>query len=249
MKARFVNCYEDTVRAEAYARLAFAGTYALAYRDLPALLAEHVPGRRALDFGCGTGRSTRFLSELGFAATGVDISEEMLRLARQADPDGDYRLVPGDDLSGFGARSFDLVLAAFTFDNVPDHENRITLLAALERLLVPDGGLVLVASRPEIYTHEWVSFSTRDFPENRDAGSGDTVRIIVTDHGDNRPVEDVLWPDASYRDAFERASLRVVASHIPLARGDEPWPWVNETAIGPWVIYVAKPASGEAPTG
>jgi hypothetical protein len=30
----FANCYEDTKRAEAYAKLEFAGTYYLAYRDL-----------------------------------------------------------------------------------------------------------------------------------------------------------------------------------------------------------------------
>ncbi len=41
------NCYEDARRAEAYARLEFPGTYYLAYRDLPALFAEHVRGRRA----------------------------------------------------------------------------------------------------------------------------------------------------------------------------------------------------------
>lgn len=42
----------------------------------------------------------------------------MLRLARAADPIGDYRLVPGDNLSEFGIGTFDLVLSAFTVDNI-----------------------------------------------------------------------------------------------------------------------------------
>jgi len=50
-----------------------SGTYYLAYRDLPALIQQHVPGRRALDFGCGAGRSTRFLQRLGFQVFGADI--------------------------------------------------------------------------------------------------------------------------------------------------------------------------------
>ncbi len=70
-----VNCYEDASRAGAYATLEFANTYYLAYRDLPKILAECVTGTRALDFGCGTGRSTRFLQKLGFNVTGVDVSE------------------------------------------------------------------------------------------------------------------------------------------------------------------------------
>ena len=58
------NLYEDARRTQAYARLEFPGTYYLAYRDLPAILIEHVKGRKALDFGCGAGRSTRFLRKL-----------------------------------------------------------------------------------------------------------------------------------------------------------------------------------------
>ncbi len=71
---KFSNVYEDKARAEAYAKLEFPGTYYLAYRDLPAIIDEHVRGREALDFGCGTGRSTRFLRRLGFGAVGVDIA-------------------------------------------------------------------------------------------------------------------------------------------------------------------------------
>jgi predicted TPR repeat methyltransferase len=81
-----VNCYEDSGRANAYATLEFANTYYLAFRDLPSILTRHVTGRRALDFGCGTGRSTRFLRNLGFNVTGIDISEDMLQIARATDP-------------------------------------------------------------------------------------------------------------------------------------------------------------------
>ena len=60
------NSYEDAKRAETYAKLEFPGTYYLAYRDLPGIIFDHVKGRKALDFGCGTGRSTRFLQKIGF---------------------------------------------------------------------------------------------------------------------------------------------------------------------------------------
>ncbi len=69
----FKNVYQDRDRAASYAGLQFPGTYYLAYRDLPEIVGEGM-GRHALDFGCGTGRSTRFLTDLGFAAVGVDIT-------------------------------------------------------------------------------------------------------------------------------------------------------------------------------
>jgi SAM-dependent methyltransferase len=234
----FTNCYEDLVRAEAYATLEFKNTYHLAYRDIPSILAEHVRGHKAIDFGCGTGRSTRFLRQLGFQVTGVDISEDMLRIARELDPAGDYRLVPGDDLISFPPATYDLILAAFTFDNIAGHDTKLRILRDLDHLLIREGKLVLIVSRPEIYIHEWASFSTKDFPKNRNAKSGDKVRIIVTDHADPRPVEDIVWSDESYREVFTEAQLSVVQKYEPLAREDEPYPWVSELTIAPWAVYV-----------
>jgi ubiquinone/menaquinone biosynthesis C-methylase UbiE len=238
----FVNCYEDVSRADAYGTLEFANTYYLAYRDLPAILAEHVTGKKALDFGCGTGRSTRLLRKLGFNVTGVDVSEDMLRIARAMDPPGDYRLVPEDNLQQFAVGTFDLVLSAFTFDNIPG-AMKARIFCDLEKLLTSNGTIVTLVSSPEIYTHEWASFTTKDFPENADACSGDVVRIVVTDHQDRRPVEDILWTDESYRAVYREASLRAVQVFKPLAKGDETYSWVNETKIAPWVIYVLKRAS------
>jgi len=241
-ETNFTNCYEDVTRAKAYATLEFANTYYLAYRDLPAIFAEYAPGERALDFGCGTGRSTRFLQELGFSATGVDISEDMLRIARATDPTGDYRLVPGDSLDEFAAGSFDLVLSAFTFDNIPQAA-KAKIFRDLSKLLAPSGIVVNLVSSPQIYTHEWASFSTKDYPENAAAQSGDLVHIIVTDHQDRRPVEDIVCTDASYRAVYRVAGLEVAQMLEPLAQGDEPYPWVSETKIPPWVMYVLKRAS------
>ena len=238
----FANVYEDRKRAESYARLEFPGTYYLAYRDLPEIIAAHAKGNLGLDFGCGTGRSTRFLKKLGFTAVGIDISEDMLHLARAADPEGDYRLVPDGDVSPIGGDSYDLILSVFTFDNIPTRERKIALFSGLRDLLKPEGCLVSVVSSPEIYTHEWASFTTKDFPENRLAKSGDRVKIIMTDVEDRRPVEDIVWADDAYRDVYDASGLNVVQMHQPLAHSDEPYQWVNETAIAPWTIYVLRRA-------
>ena len=101
----FSNVYDDAARAEAYARLELPGTYYLAYRDLPAIIAAHTKGGAALDFGCGAGRSTRFIEELGFDAVGIDISRSMIAAAKKADPDGDYRLVGNGDFSALAPGS------------------------------------------------------------------------------------------------------------------------------------------------
>jgi SAM-dependent methyltransferase len=234
----FINAYSDARRADAYAELEFPGTYYLAFRDLPGILSAHAPGRAALDFGCGAGRSTRFLRRQGFLAIGVDISDAMLAKARECDPCGAYLLVGNGDLRALAGRTFDVVFSSFTFDNIPGRRRKVGLFRQFRELLGPGGVIVNLVSTPDIYTHEWASFSTKDFPGNLTARPGDVVRTVITDVRDPRPVDDILWPDEAYRDVYDRAGLDVVAEHVPLATGREPIEWVSETEVGPWKVYV-----------
>ncbi|NIM51329.1 MAG: methyltransferase domain-containing protein [Gemmatimonadales bacterium] len=235
----FQNIYEDADYADSYAGLEWVGTYHLVRRDLPSILRKHITGRRALDFGCGTGRSTRLLRECGFNVTGVDVAESMILRARQLDPEGDYRLCKEGGLARLPRRAFDLTLAAFPFDNTPAHD-KPRLLRTLRSLLRPTGRIVNVVSSSEIYKHEWASFSSRDFPENRHARDGEIVRLVTTEFRNRRPCEDVLCTDEAYRGIYADAGLEEVAAYRPLARGDEGVPWVSETQVAPWVIWVLK---------
>ena len=244
----FLNTYEEARRASAYDELGLGGTYHLAFRDLPGLLRAHVEGKSAVDFGCGAGRSTRFLQTLGFQTVGLDISAEMVAIARSRDPRGDYRMIEDGDFSSLPEGGADLVLSAFTFDNIPGRGRRVRLFAGLRRLLHPRGRLVNIVSTPELYTHEWVTFTTRDYPENSGARCGDVVRILTTDYTDSRPVDDILWTDEGYRSVFREAGLKLERVERPLATGDEGVRWVSETSVAPWAIYVLRPVDRSPPS-
>jgi len=236
----FSNVYDDAGRAEAYATLEFPGTYYLAYRDLPVIVAQHVSGREALDFGCGAGRSTRFLKKLGFKAIGIDISSSMVELATRADPGGDYRLVQDGDFSGLAPASFDLIFSAFAFDNIPDVTKRGELLRALRGLLRDNGRIILLCSTPDIYLHEWASFTTKNFPENRHATSGQPVRIVMKDVSDARPVIDIVWSHEDYLKLFDTSELDLVTSYTPLGSEVDPCDWISEISVAPWIVYVVR---------
>lgn len=236
----FENVYNDNTRAGAYDELEFPGTYYLAYRDLPGIFAAYTKGSKALDFGCGTGRSTRFLRGRGFDTTGVDIAEPMLVRARARDPEGDYRLVTDASLSVLASDHYDLILSAFTFDNIPSLEGKIAYFKGLKSRLAPNGCIVNLVSSPDIYLHEWASFTTKQFPENWRARTGDIVRIVMLDVDDRRPIEDVLCSDESYSEVYRRAGLETASTHRPLGKPSEPYRWVSETGIAPWVIYVLR---------
>lgn len=236
----FSNVYEDKFRAESYSRLEFPGTYYLAYRDLPGLIEKFVSGKRVFDFGCGTGRSVRFLKKLGFEVTGIDISQSMVNIAKDLDPEGEYYHI---DLAAYAAnekRKYDLITAVFTFDNIPGIEARKALLLALKSLLTENGKIILVDSTPEIYKNEWLSFSTADYPENRNAKSGEKVKIVMKDVEDKRPVEDIIWYPEDYYELFVASRLKMLMEHKTLGKPDEDFEWKSEKDTAPWVVYVLE---------
>lgn len=194
----------------------------------------------ALDFGCGTGRSTRFLKKLGFTVTGIDISSEMISRAKSLDPTGDYQLTSGDDLKEIEDNTLDLILSVFTFDNIPSIEHKLHLLRNFGKKLKETGRLINLVSAPEIYTNEWSSFTTKCFPENRKAKDGDKVKIIMTDVKDDRPVEDILCTHECYCRISQEAGLKLVDTHRPLGKTEEPFDWKSESRVSPWCIYIFK---------
>ncbi|MEJ2721861.1 MAG: hypothetical protein P8181_12090, partial [bacterium] len=127
----------------------------------------------------------------------------------------------------------------------PTMDGKVDLFSQFKQILGDDGRIINLVSAPEIYVNEWVSFSTRNYPENRSARSGDVVRIVITELEDLRPVEDIVWSDEDYRTVYARAGFEILQIHKPLGREEEPYPWVNETKIAPWVIYVLGHAKKE----
>jgi hypothetical protein len=85
------------------------------------------------------------------------------------------------------------------------------------------------------------SFSTKEFPGNATAKTGDVVRTVMLDVADRRPVDDIFWTDSDYREVYRRAGLAVREVHQPLGSSADPCAWVNETRVPPWTIYLLTP--------
>ena len=60
----------------------------------------------------------------------------------------------------------------------------------------------------------------------------------MTDVEDPRPVEDILWTQEDYFEQFNLAGLNLEAVYRPLGRDEDPFNWVVEKEIHPWIIFV-----------
>lgn len=95
---------------------------------------------RALDFGCGVGRLTRALGSRFDEAVGVDISEEMIRLARELNNEVSrctFVVNAKPDLSVFDSSSFDLVYTTLVLQHMPRRELQRAYLSEFLRILRP----------------------------------------------------------------------------------------------------------------
>jgi SAM-dependent methyltransferase len=100
---------------------------------------------RAADLGCGSGRTAAWLRTKGdFPIDGVDITPEMLELARRRNQHD--RLIEADvRRTGLDAGAYDLVVCALVDEHVSDLG---PLYAEARRLLGPSGAFVLVGVHP-----------------------------------------------------------------------------------------------------
>ncbi|MCS6953745.1 MAG: class I SAM-dependent methyltransferase [Bryobacterales bacterium] len=97
---------------------------------------------RALEIGCGPGRLLRALSRHFQEIHGVDVSEEMVRLARAKLHDvanARVHLGNGTDLTGFADATFDFVYSYAVFQHIPSREVVFRYLAEAVRVLKPGG--------------------------------------------------------------------------------------------------------------
>src|SRR5205085_2695700 len=200
----------------------------------PELIGEYGgSGRHALDYGCGAGRSTRFLKRLGFETVGVDVTPNMLDQARTQDKSGEYHLITSGKLP-FEDSSFDIVFSSFVFLEVSRIHEIEDILTEMKRVLRKDGVIIFVTSSLEAPTGSWVSYSYA-FPENRKPlQSGDTVKLLI--RGTNVILYDYYWTEEDYKRVAEAAGLALVRLHKPLGSQHDSIEWLDETKKSPMAI-------------
>lgn len=125
------------------------------------------------DLGCGPGKVTAHLADLGVSALGIDLSPKMIKLARQAHPDLSFQVgsmtalpIPDNELGG--------ILAYYSTHHTPP-DSLPVVFAEFRRALAPGGHLMLAGHvgdeaclRPaQAYGGHPVSYASHLLPPDR----------------------------------------------------------------------------------
>lgn len=147
-----------------------------------------------IDVGCGTGSYAEGLAELGWAVTGVDLSEDMLRRAEARG----VRVVRADAASlPFEDSSFDAAISVFTHTDVDDFSAGVREVA---RVLRPGAPFVYVGVHPCFVGPHSVYDVDRRAPELHPGWYRTTGRYHEAPG---------IWRSSGLR-------MRVGATHLPL---------------------------------
>jgi ubiquinone/menaquinone biosynthesis C-methylase UbiE len=154
-----------------------------AYYERPATISllGDVANLRVLEAGCGPGALTEWLVDNGASVVALDVSQGMVRLARERLGDRAHILIAdlAEPLTFAADASIDLVVASLVLHYLPDWT---TPLAEFHRILAPGGAVVFSTHHPAM---DWQLHSRHDYFA--------TIQITETWDKGGQPFDVTFW--------------------------------------------------------
>ncbi len=196
-----------------------------------------VENRKILDYGCGTGTFSRILAELGAVVTGVDVSEEMIRVAQQNEQRRiTYYPISSGGIGFLSGESLDHAVANFVLCTIPSKKEILEVLRSIHRVLKPGGRFVIMNSNWERSNgKEFVSFRM-DYCENLRPGEPVTATIKSDPP---MPMHDYFWSIDDYLQLIKQSGFYFDQLIEPIA-ADDHIAWLDERTSPPYFVISAK---------
>jgi 2-polyprenyl-3-methyl-5-hydroxy-6-metoxy-1,4-benzoquinol methylase len=207
----------------------------LGYPVVEELLGD-IKGKSVLDYGCGTGTFSRFLHSKGAIVTGVDVSKNMIEVAKKNNPDGiSYYAISSGALDFIPASSFDFVVSNFVLCTISSGEEILLILRQIQRILNKDGSFIFMNSNwDKSNGREFISFKL-DHCKNLISGCPITA-IIKSDP----PISlyDFFWSIEDYHKILMEAGFKINIFREEIAKSEDV-AWLDEREFPPYYVISA----------
>ncbi|MFE5488452.1 class I SAM-dependent methyltransferase [Streptomyces virginiae] len=210
MRFQYDTIGERYAESKSTAAFSAADTYTL-HGALDAL--GGLRGLDALDLACGYGYNTRLLARGGARRTvGVDVSEEMIRLAREHEatkgrPDVEYLVADAAGLPDLGP--FDLATAAYVFSYAPDRRTLHAMFRSVRANLRAGGRLLAIVPNAGAFPRvDWSPYGVRILDRVRDGDAPLLKAHLLTEPP--VPFEFREWAHADLAEAAVEAGFVTV---------------------------------------
>ena len=103
---------------------------------------QSLEGKNVLDAGCGNGRDCKYINQKGFKVKGIDLSKEMLVIAKKMVPKVDFEVMDITNIT-YSDNSYDGIISNCSFFHISVEELPKTL-NSFSKILKPNGKLLLI---------------------------------------------------------------------------------------------------------
>lgn len=136
-KKTVIDDYNDI--AQEYTAEFFYDTSDNKYIDM---FLSSLEGSNILDAGCGNGKDCKYISEKGFNIVGIDLSEGMLKIAKERVPNGIFEVMDIANIT-YSENSYDGIISNCSLFHIPVEELPKTM-ETFRKILKPNGKLLLI---------------------------------------------------------------------------------------------------------
>ncbi|MEQ8478516.1 methyltransferase domain-containing protein [Fulvivirga sp.] len=177
-------------------------------------------GHQLMDLACGKGRHAIYLNKKGFEVTGLDLSEENIKHARQFANDRLHFEVHDMRLS-YENQQFDFVFNLFTsfgyFETKKEHEAAV---ASVAQSLKPEGKFILDFLNPYTVIHHLIpeeikTIDNIEFHITKDISPDDYIVKNIRFKDENKDYQFVekvkALRRADFLQYFEKAGLEIIS--------------------------------------
>ena len=122
---------------------------------------ENSQKMKIIDIACGQGYFSRAFAEAGAEVTGCDISEELIKVAKERSPKINFNVASADKLTFAQSASYDVAIIILSLQNI---ENFSGVLNECSRVLKQKGRLIVVLNHPTFRIPQRSSWGWEDLP-------------------------------------------------------------------------------------
>lgn len=204
---------------------------------------HRLEGKSVLDYGCGSGTFSRYLREQGADVTGVDTSRNMIRIAKQSEPnDIVYRQIHSGNIDFLTDTSFDAAVTNFVLCTLSSRKKIKMIMESIHRVLRKNGRFIIMnANWEKSNGREFVSYKL-EYCNNLHSGQQITP-LIKSDP----PIilKDYYWSKEDYLELLEESGFQFQDSDEPLGLGND-FSWLDEKKFPPYIIISVKKGNNRA---
>lgn len=215
-----------------YSRSKISGTGYLAFKDIQGFISTYnIDMSNVLDYGCGHGRSTIFLTQLARKIKGCDIDYKAINYCRLNITEIDFFIVNSETMKQ--NNSFTAIFSFFVVFHIRTIDELLNYLDIAYNCLNKNGTLLVINGTKYLYEKKYVSVKGLSSPEN----DGDRAKILLKNI--DLVVEDTYWSETMLKNLALKVGFSQCDFEYPLISQDDSV-YLDEKVFPPYYIGVLK---------